>query len=127
MPVTTAAFDEPFEELPERALLDPDRCELLPLDEREPDEREPLDDREDELRPREEAADERLLDALVLFGLLRELADLLPELDALLPLEDVLRVLLRDAVLFGLDPFELREVVFLLLCDREPVWAISPP
>ena len=27
----------------------------------------------------------------------------------------------------GLDPFELREVVFLVLCDRELGWAISPP
>ena len=107
MPVTTAAFDEPFD---------------VP-----PDEREPLDDRADELPLREEAADERLLDALPLFGLLRELDALLPEPDALLPFEDVLRVLLRDALLLGLDPFELREVVFLLLCDFDLVWAISPP
>ena len=63
-------------------------------------------------------------DALAL-GLLRDaLALLLRELEALLPFEDVLRVLLRDALLLGLDPFELREVVFLLLCDRELAWAI---
>jgi hypothetical protein len=106
-PVTTAAFDEPF-------------WEPAP----------PLDDREALLLAREEAADERLLDALALFGLLRdvdalarEVDALLPELDALLPFED----LLRDALLLGLDPFELREVVFLLLWDRELVWAISPP
>jgi hypothetical protein len=118
-PVTTAAFDEP-----------------------------PLGEPGDELRAREEAADEPRLDALALFGLLREVDALLrevdallrevdalarefdallPEFDALLPFEDVLRVLLRDAVFFGLDPFELREVVFLLLCDRELAWAISPP
>jgi hypothetical protein len=111
-PVTTAAFDEPpaFE-----APFDPAR-----------------DD--DPLLPREDAAEERRLDALelfglllALFGLLRALEALLRELEALLPLEDVLRVLLRDALLFGLDPLELREVVFLLLCDRELVWAISPP
>lgn len=118
--MTSAAFDEPFGALPERP-LELDRGELPPLD---------------------EAADERRLDALaVLFGLLRELEGLLRELegllreldgllrepDALLPFEDVLRVLLRDALLLGLDPFELREVVFLLLCDCELVWAISPP
>jgi len=106
-PVTTAAFDDPLDELFERA-LEPDCWELPPLDRL-------LD------------ADGRLLDALVLFGLLRELDALLPELDALLPFEDVLRVLLRDALLFGLDPLELREVVFFLLCDCELVWAISPP
>jgi hypothetical protein len=90
--------------------------------------------------PLDEAADEPRLDALaVLFGLLRDVAALLRELeallleallrelDALLPFEDVLRVLARDALLLGLDPFELREAVFLLLCDFELVWAISPP
>ena len=121
-PVTTAALDDPFE-----LFEDPDRLPAL--------------GRLRELLPREEAADERRLDALALFGLLREVdvllreldallreLDALPrELDALLPFDDVLRVLLPDAVLLGLDPFELREVVFLLLCDRELVWAISPP
>lgn len=107
----TAAFDEPLpEELP------PDLCELAPLD-----------DRADELRAREEEADDLRLDAPALFGLLREVDALLPELDALLPFDDVLRVLLRDALVFGLEPFELREVVFLLVCDRELAWAISPP
>jgi hypothetical protein len=52
---------------------------------------------------------------------------LLRELVALLPFDAVLRLLLRDALLFGLDPFELRDEVFRLLCDRELVWAISPP
>jgi len=109
--VTTAAFDEPFDPAREDVLppLDDVLRALLPLD-----------DRDDALRPREDAAEERRLDALALFGLLREL-------EALLPFEDVLRVLLRDALLLGLDPLELREVVFLLLCDRELVWAISPP
>ena len=114
-----AVFDEPFCALPERP-LELDRDELARLDD----------------------AAERRLDALaVLFGLLREVEALLRELEALpleldallreaealLPLEDVLRVLVRDALLLGLDPFELREVVFLLLCDFELVWAISPP
>ena len=119
-PVTTAAFDEPFDAAPEELLppLELGLRALLPLDER---------DRDDALLPREDEAEERRLDALELFGLLRELEALLLPLEALLPFEDVLRVLLRDALLFGLDPFELREVVFLLLCDRELVWAISPP
>jgi hypothetical protein len=120
-PVMTAAFDDPLlEELP------PDRCALPPPeerepderepDEREPDEREPLDDRADELRARDDAAEDLRLEALELFGLLRELEA---------PLPFVLPLLLRDALLFGLDPFELREVVFRLLWDREPAWAIS--
>ena len=74
------------------------------------------------------------LDALVLLGLLpelddrlRELDDPLRELEALLPFDDVLRLLLREAALLGLDPFELRDDVFRLLCDRELAWAISPP
>jgi hypothetical protein len=116
-------------------LLPPDRCELPPPEDRcellPPDEREPLDDREEELRPREDAAEDRRLDALplfellplfalALFGLLREL-----EPDALLPL--VLPLLLRDELLlFGLEPLELRDVVFLLLWDRELAWAIFP-
>jgi len=110
--VTIAAFDEPFGALPEPP-LELDRGELPPLD---------------------EAAEERRLDALaVLFGLLRELDArdlldaLLREFEALLPFEDVLRVLVRDALVLGLDPFELRELVFFLLCDCELVWAISPP
>jgi len=109
--VTTAAFDEPF---------DPAREDVLPPLEDVLRALLPLDDRDDALRPREDAAEERRLDALALFGLLREL-------EALLPFEDVLRVLLRDALLFGLDPFELRDVVFFLLADFELVWAISPP
>ena len=109
MPVTTAAFDEPFDPAPEDVLppLDAVLRALLPLD-----------DRDDALRPREDEAEERRLDALALFGLLREL-------EALLPFEDLLRE--EALLLLGLEPFELREVVFLLLWDREPVWAISPP
>jgi hypothetical protein len=115
--VTTAAFDEPF---------DPPEDELPPL-EAVLRALPPLDDRDEALLPREDAAEERRLDAPVLFGLLLALFGLLRALEALLPLEDVLRVLLRDALLLGLDPFEPREVVFLLLCDRELAWAISPP
>jgi hypothetical protein len=124
-PVMTAAFDEPF---------DPAREDVVPPLDLVLRALLPLDDRDDALRPREEAAEERRLEALALFGLLRELEALLREFEALLrefeallPFEDVLRVLLRDALLFGLDPFELREVVFLLLCDRELAWAMSPP
>jgi len=102
MPVMTAAFDEPLLEPPERA-LELDRCELLP-----PDERELPDDPDDERR----------LDALELLGLPLELP-------ALLPFEDLLRE--EALLLLGLEPFELREVVFLLPWDRELAWAISPP
>jgi hypothetical protein len=116
-PVTRAAFDEPFDVAPEDVLAPVDAFLPALL---------PLDDLDDALRPREDEADERRLDALALFGLLRELEALPRELEALLPFEDV-PVLLRDALLLGLDPFELRELVFLLLCDRELVWAISPP
>jgi hypothetical protein len=84
----------------------------------------PLDDLDEELLPRDDAAEERRLDALELFGLLPELEALL-RLEALLPFEDVLRVLLRDPLLLGLDPFELREVFFF--CDCELAWAMSPP
>jgi hypothetical protein len=90
---------------------------------------------EDELRPRDEADGERLLealpllDALPLLGLLREAAALLfePELRLLL-FEPVLRLLAVEAAwLFGLDPFELFEVACRLLVDRELAWAIAPP
>jgi hypothetical protein len=112
-PVTTAALELPFEPL-FRAPLPPD---------------------DDELRLRDEAEDVRLLEALVLFGLLRELAErLLAEEERLLAgvlrlfVPEALRLFVPEAlVLLGLDPFELREVVFLLLCDRELGWAISPP
>ena len=116
--MTTAAFDEPFD--PARADVFPPLEVLLPPLDVDLRALLPLDDRDDALRPREDEAEERRLDALALFGLLREL-------EALLPFEDVLRVLLRDELLFGLDPFELRDVVFFLLPDCELVWAISPP
>ena len=116
--MTTAAFDEPFDPAREEVLPPLDAVLRVLL---------PLDDRDDALRPREDAPLERRLEALVLFGLLRELEALLRELEALLPFEDVLRVLLRDALLLGLDPFELREVVFLLLSERELAWAICRP
>jgi hypothetical protein len=115
-PVTRAAFDEPFDEEPDAALRALDAALRAA---------EPL------LRAAEPLLRAVLplllrallllrLDALALFGLLRELV-------ALLPFDAVLRLLLRDALLFGLDPFELRDEVFRLLCDRELVWAISPP
>ena len=66
------------------------------------------DDRADELRLRDEAADEPRLDALALARLLREPAALL--------LDDPL-----------LDPFALREVVCRLLEERELLWAMAPP
>jgi hypothetical protein len=111
-----AAFDDPFEfEL--RELAPEERAgELRPPDDPE------LWLRDDaELRLRDDAADERRLDALALFGLLREADDLL--------LDDPLRLLLREALwFFGLDPFELREVVvFRLFEERVFAWAIAPP
>lgn len=89
----------------------------------------PPDDRADELRLRDEAADERRLEALALFGLLREAADLLLEDPLrLLLFEDPLRLLLLEALLFfGLDPFELREVVCRLFEERVLPWAMAPP
>jgi hypothetical protein len=106
-PVTMAAFDEPFDEDGDAALRALDavlRALEVLLRAVEPLLRALLPLR---------------LDPLVLFGLL-------PEPVALLPF--VLRLLLREELLLlGLDPFELRDEVFRLLCDREPVWAISPP
>lgn len=115
-PVTTAAFDEPFDEDPDAALRALDaalRAAEPLLRAAEPLLRAVLPLLLRALLPLR-------LDALALFGLLRELV-------ALLPFDAVLRLLLRDALLFGLDPFELRDEVFRLLCDRELVWAISPP
>jgi len=82
-----------------------------------------------------EAEDVRLLEALVLFGLLRELDErLLAEEERLLA--GVLRLFVPEAlplfvpealVVFGLDPFELLDVDFRLLVERELAWAMSPP
>jgi hypothetical protein len=122
-PVTTAAFDEAFEPAFELRARPPDeRADELRL----PEPELPLRDeaelrlRDAELPLRDDAAEERRLEALALFGLLREPEDLL--------FEDPLRLLLVDALwLFGLDPFELRAVVFRLFEERELAWAIAPP
>jgi hypothetical protein len=84
--VATATFDDPFE--PVFRALELVVCALLPPD-----------DRDDELPLRRDEAEERRLDALAVFGLLREL-----ELLLLVPLRLLLAAELRD---FGLDPFEL--------------------
>jgi hypothetical protein len=139
MPVATATF--PFGPEFELRAFEPDeRDEALRL----PDEelRLPLRLREEELRPRDEAADDRRLDALAvlrldalaLLGLLREAEDLLREAEdllrepAALPFEEVLRLLLLEALLlFGLGPFELVDPDFLFVWERELAWAIAPP
>jgi hypothetical protein len=120
-PVTTATFEPlplPFErELELPAPLPDDRaCEL-----RLPD---------PELRLRDDAADERRLDALALLGLLREPEEdlLLEDPLLLLRFEVPLRLLLLEALwLFGLDPFELREFVCFLFEERVLPWAMAPP
>ncbi len=95
------------------------------------------------------AALEVPFEALVLFGLLRELEErglaeeerLLAEDERLLAAEErllaevlrlfapeVLRLLVPEPPLFfGLDPFELLEAGFRLLVERELAWAMSPP
>jgi hypothetical protein len=107
-----AALEPPFEP-PLRALPPPD---------------------DDELRLRDEAEDVRLLEALVLFGLLRELAELLFAEDERL-LAGVLRLFVPEALplfvaepppFFGLDPFELLEAGFRFVVERELVWAMVP-
>ena len=71
-----------------------------------------------------------LLPALLLFGLVRELAlllldDLAAE-DRLLP--EALRLFVPEPLLLlGLDPFELLAAGFRLLVERELAWAIFPP
>ena len=154
-PVATAAFEVPFEpELELRAFEPAERDEALRL----PDEelRLPLRLREEELRPRDDAAEDRRLDALavlrpdalVLFGLLREAEDLPREAEdllreaedlprdaedllrepAALPFDEVLRLLLLDALLlFGLGPFELVDPDVRFVWERELAWAIAPP
>jgi hypothetical protein len=119
-PVTTAVFDEPFElvlRAPEPALraLELPLCALeLRLRVLAPDFRAllPPEDRDEELRddalpPRDDAAEVRRLDDFEPLALFARLLD--------------------EPPFFGLDPFELRDVVFRLLCDRELAWAISPP
>jgi hypothetical protein len=88
----------------------------------------------------------RLLELLEVFGLLRELVDCLLRELADLPLElfallfeplALLRELVAllfdalplfdDALPLGLEPFELREVVFRLVDEPELAWAITPP
>jgi hypothetical protein len=118
MPAATAAFDEPF----------PSDARAFP----------PFDDfralvpelREAELRLllRDDADAVRRLDALELFGLLREAVPLLVDPLRLLLFEDALRLLLLEALpLFGLEPFELRELVCRLLVEPVFAWAIAPP
>ena len=124
MPAMTGAFDDeplPFERAapPLPPLL---RCALAP--ELRDDAPELRDDalrapgdaalpRDEELPLREDADGDRRLDALPLFCLL----------------EDEPRPLLLDEFppFFGLDPFELRELVCFLLPERDLAWAITPP
>ena len=95
-----------------RALLPPDACD------------EELRLRDEELPLLDDADGERRLDALELLGLLRELDDRELEDFEALELDDLL---LEEALLFGLDPFELRVVVFLFVPELELDWAIAPP
>ena len=114
-PVTTAAFDAPFEFDARAVALFDDFRALVP------------ELREPELRLRDDADEVLRLDALAVLGLLREAVPLL--LDArLLPFDEVLRLLLLEALrLFGLDPFELRELACRLLVEPVFAWAIAPP
>jgi hypothetical protein len=104
--VTTAAFDDPFpfdaRELP---LFGDCRALVPELRELE------LRLREAELPLRDDADEVLRLDALAVLGLLREAVPLL---------FDALR-------LFGLDPFELRELACRLLVEPVFAWAIAPP
>jgi hypothetical protein len=84
--------------------------------------------REPELRlPLRDDADEvRRLDVLALLGLLREAVPLEPL--RLLLFDEALRLLLLEALrLFGLDPFELRELACRFFVDPVFAWAIAPP
>jgi hypothetical protein len=140
MPVATATFGVPFElEFELRAFAPDERDEALRLPDDElrlrlrlpEEELRPRDEAaglpEEELRPRDEAAEDLRLDALAvlrldalpLFGLLREADDLPRELAPLL-FDEVLR-------LFGLEPFELVDPDFRLVRERELAWAIAPP
>jgi hypothetical protein len=70
------------------------------------------------------AAEDPLPDAPLCEALLRE-EPLREDAPALLPREDALPLLLRDALLFGLDPFELLLFeVFRCVPEREVLWAI---
>jgi hypothetical protein len=124
-PVTTAAFDEPFELFDRAAdapLRDvPLRDAPLPVD--------PL--REDALR------DDPLREEALAVFLREDALALLPRADApaLLPRDDVLALLLRDALVFGAEPSELSLDPFELLLfedlrcvpERELLWATAPP
>ena len=121
--MTTAAFDEPLPFDAARAFPPFDDFRALVPELRDP-----------ELRLRDDAAEVLRLDALALFGLLREAvlfleAVLLPfEVLRLLLFDEALRLLLLEALrLLGLDPFELRELVCLLLVEPVFAWATAPP
>jgi hypothetical protein len=117
-PVTTAAFDDPFP-LDARAFPLFDELRAFVPELREPELRLPL---------REDADEVLRLDALALLGLLREAVPLLFDPLRLLLFEEPLRLLLLEALpLFGLDPFELRELACRLLVDPVLAWAIAPP
>jgi hypothetical protein len=132
MPATTAVLGAPFEpEFELRAFEPAERDEALRLPEEElrprddelPPRADELRPRADELRPRDDAAEDRRLDALAvlrldalaLFGLLREAEDLLREAEDLLREPD------------GLDPFEVVDPDFRLVWERDLAWAIAPP
>jgi hypothetical protein len=117
MPVATAAFDVPFEpEFELRALEPAERDEALRLREEE------LPPRDDEPRLRDDAAEDRRLDALAvlrldalaLFGLLREAEGFPRDADDFPREADDL---LREAD--GLDPFERVDPDFRLVWERE--------
>ena len=138
-PVTTAAFDDPFPFdarvfLPFDGFRAPfDGFRALAPELREPE----LRLREAELPLRDDADEVRRLDVLALLGLLREAVPLLfdplrlllfEEALRLLLFEEALRLLLLEALrLFGLDPFELRELACRLLVEPVFAWAIAPP
>jgi hypothetical protein len=116
MPAATAAFDDPFP-FDARAFPLFDDFRALAPELREPELRLPLRDDADEVRR---------LDVLALLGLLREAVPLEPL--RLLLFDEALRLLLLEALrLFGLDPFELRELACRLLVELVFAWAIAPP
>ena len=121
-PVTTAAFEVPFE-FEARALAPFDDFRALVPELREPE----LRLREAELRLRDDADEVLRLDALAVLGF-REAVPLLFDPLRLLLFEEALRLLRLEAPLFfGLDPFELRELVCRLFADPVFAWARAPP